>query len=275
MIELSKDHGEIKIVARDELDAYQSDGWRMIGLTQEDVIESGSREVQCNGGNNGNSCTHGNYNGACGITHYLSEQIKVSKPLAVIARSEDDVLSEIAELKSELSRVKVERDEAQSMLTQAGGKITSLTGTLQEHHDKIEALKHDKEELEECNTRVNAERGIVISENAKLRTHIHVEAMGKITRASEAALTGDPMHPLAFVALLDSLDRITAEPHEYVALIAELIDRRVIEEMTDENGCKAIIVKHHDKFRSSLRVLDSQKRLGINIADDIEHEIAF
>jgi hypothetical protein len=272
MIELAN-AGEIKIVDRNEIDIYQQTGWRAIGMTTEDVIEDRQQEVICRGGdsNGNNGCSHGNYNGNCTIKDLIDVPIKVQRPLVILTRDEDSISTELGALKSAHGHLEEADRASRSELDSTTREHRKTTEKLEESDRIRETLTADLEEMSKVNARVCDERRVVMDENMALRTEVHTFTMGRVVRASELACTGAPMHPLAFAYLLDSLDRITAEPSAYVGLIAEMVKKRIIVTIKDDDGNVSVKVTDNDKFRTELRVLDSQTRLGV-VRDDDEIE---
>jgi hypothetical protein len=264
MIDLPKDGSDIKIVDRGVAENYQSEGgWQVVGIITEDHVEIHQRENRCEGRNdNGGTCQHGNFNGNCGMVDNSDVPIKVTRPLIVLSRSPDDLLADLANVRANLVEANMLREHATTELGSLRTEHATLKRLVAEKDKTIENLNSDIVELSGANGKVNRERTEVLQENGKLRTVIHADAMARIGRASEAACSGLPMNPLAFVALLDSFDHISAEPADYVALLHGWIERGVISDQRDQHGNRSLMVVKNDEFRNGLRELDARKRLA-------------
>lgn len=263
--------GEIRIIDRSELEHYQNEGWRAIGLTHEDTMIESTEEMPCQGGSNSNTCKHG-YSQPCHSSDFVARSHKVQKALIVIARSEESVLAELSDARAAILDIESELSKRRDIINALRVELDDARETIAQRDATISALKSDVSELNSANERVCEERRTLREENTALRAHVHADAMAKVTRASEAMLTGDPVHPLAFFAYLDSLENITAQPEEYLWLLRDWTERRVIEEKRDDQDRLTLVIKYPEKIREGLRALDARKRLGI--VDD-DQEVAF
>ena len=258
------DHEDIKMVERGDLDHWQQQGWRVIGIVTEDRIIDTTQEVQCPGpGSSGGGCVHGTFVGnVCSQSNFMTTPMKVSTPLSVLTRDAHSLCATLHETQVELANDKVQLADNIRENMERVERIHELERDVSLAMRQRAALEADVAELREANADANTEKRLTAEENVKLRCHVHAEAMARIERVSEAMLHGDPVHPLAFCAYLDSLEPICANPEDYLELLRDWIDCRVIREKRDDEGNLMIEIMHPNKVRTALRALDARKRLA-------------
>ena len=266
MTPIPEGNGAVTTISPNDFPKWQAEGWKVIGVVTESEVVSCYNDVPCLGSAPGDSCSHGHIGGGCSQSSSAEQHVAVLKAKLVIVRDEKTALGEAQRMliaaKDENGKLLHAKESSEALLKKSGGLIEKAQAEIASKEERVRELEEKMYKLNETIRNQETKYRTQADENREMRTAIHTRAMAEVLGAMELANNREWMHPLAFVAIIDSMERYSTDQEKYVYLIKDLIERNVLDiGEAEEGGGKSIRVMDMLAFNNAVKALDAESRL--------------